>query len=44
VVLRRVVRGAGDTFTLVPVAPEGDIRYDEAVDWIARLVMRVEYL
>ncbi len=44
VVLRRVVRGDGDTFTLVPLDPGGDIRYDEAVDWVARLVMRVDYL
>ena len=44
VVLRRVVRGNGDTFTLVPLEPGGDVRYDETVDWIARLVMRVEYL
>ncbi len=44
IVLRRVVRGEGDTFTLVPLEPGGDIRYDEAVDWIARLVMRIDYL
>ena len=44
VVLRRVVRGSGDTFTLVPLGTEGDIHYDEPVDWIARLVMRIEYV
>lgn len=44
IVLRRVVRGRGDTFTLVPLEPGGDIRYDEEVNWIARLVMRVDYL
>lgn len=44
VVLRRVIKGAGDTFTLVPLSTSGDVRYDQEVDWIARIVMRVEYL
>ena len=43
-VLRRVVRGGDNTFTLVPLEPGGDVRYDETVDWIARLVMRIDYL
>ena len=44
VVLRRVIRGAGESFTLVPLTPAGDILYDETADWIARLVMRIDYL
>jgi transcriptional regulator with XRE-family HTH domain len=44
IVLRRVVRGSGDTFTLVPLQAGGDICYDVTPEWIARLVMRMEYL
>ena len=44
IVLRRVIRGSGDLFTLVPLQAGVDICYDVTPEWIARLVMRMEYL
>ncbi len=43
-VLRKVIKGSGERFTLVPIGPDGDVLYDEEPLWIAGLVMRVEYL
>jgi len=44
VVLARVIRGTGDTFTLVPPRPGDDVRYDQTPDWVARIVMTVNYM
>lgn len=44
VLLRRVVKGAGAGYTLVPPEPGGDVRYDEMLSWAARLVMWVRHL
>jgi len=44
VLLRRVVKGRGETFTLVPLQADGDIRYDQTPEWAARIVMRIDYL
>ncbi len=44
ILLGRVIRGKGDTYTLVPLRPQGDVRYDLTPDWIARIVMTVGYV
>jgi transcriptional regulator with XRE-family HTH domain len=44
IALRKVISGVNDTFTLVPVGTDGDVLYDIAPHWVARLVMRIEYL
>ncbi len=41
--LRRLAREADGTFTLVPLEPGGDIRFGVALEWAARVVMRVSY-
>lgn len=43
ILLRRVVKGSNGTFTLVPLSHTDDIRYNQAVEWLAKIVMRVEY-
>jgi len=42
--LRRIIRGSGDRYTLVPLVSDGDIRYNQDLLWAARLVLRLEYL
>lgn len=44
VLLRRVVKGTGDGYTLVPPESGDTVRYDETLDWAARLVMWVRRL
>lgn len=44
VVLRRVVKGRGGRYTLVPDEPGGAVRHDEPLEWAARLVMWVRYI
>ena len=44
VVLRRVVRGNDRTYTLVPLEPGEDIRYNQSLRWVARLMLRFEHL
>jgi transcriptional regulator with XRE-family HTH domain len=44
VLLCRIIRGTGGSFTLVPLEPGGEIRYDQNLDWAGRLVMSVSYL
>lgn len=44
VLLRRVVRGADKTYTLVPLQPDGDVRYNQDLRWAARVVVRLQYL
>ena len=44
VVLRRVIKGAKDTYTLVPLTPGGDVRHNQRLRWAARIVMRVRYI
>ena len=43
VLLRRVVKGSNDSFTLVPLGHTEDVRYNQPVEWLAKIVMRVEY-
>lgn len=42
--LRRVIRGTGSSHTLVPLLPDGDVRYNQDLSWLARLMLRMEYL
>lgn len=42
--LRRLIRGDGGTFTLVPLEAGGDVRYNQTLDWAARLVLRIQPL
>ncbi|GGD16679.1 hypothetical protein GCM10011587_21200 [Pyruvatibacter mobilis] len=41
--LRRLARETDGTFTLMPLDSGGDIRFGVALDWAARIVMRVSY-
>ena len=41
--LRRVIRGQGASYTLVPLLPDGDVRYNQNLLWLARLLLRMEY-
>ena len=41
--LRRLARQADGAFTLMPLDPGGDIRFDVRLDWAARIVMRISY-
>jgi len=42
--LRRLVKGEGDTFSLVPLTMGTTVLYDQRLDWVARIVMRIDYL
>jgi transcriptional regulator with XRE-family HTH domain len=42
--LRRVIRGTGTSHTLVPLSPDGDVRYNQDLLWLARLLLRLEYI
>ncbi len=44
VLLRRLIPSGVGQFILVPFAADGDIHYDVVPRWVARLIMRVEYL
>ena len=44
VLLRRVVKGNANTYTLVPLGSTEDVRYNQPVEWLAKIVMRVEYV
>jgi transcriptional regulator with XRE-family HTH domain len=44
VLLRRVVRGNDKTYTLVPLPPDGDVRYNQELRWAARVVLRLQYV
>lgn len=43
-VLRRLTCGEGKSYTLVSLNADGDVRYNQDLSWIARLVLRLEYL
>ncbi len=43
IALRRVVRGNDRTYTLVPLEPGEDIRYNQKLRWAARIVLRFEH-
>ncbi len=42
--LRRIIRGSGESFTLVPIRSEAETLYDQELEWSARIVMKIEYL
>ncbi|MGI9482334.1 MAG: helix-turn-helix domain-containing protein [Hyphomicrobiales bacterium] len=44
VLLRRLIRGAGGTHTLVPLQPGEDVRYDQHLSWAGSLIMSINYL
>lgn len=44
ILLRRVIAGEGGTFTLVPLDPGGEIKYNQNVQWLAPLTLRLSYL
>lgn len=44
VVLRRVIKGAKDRYTLVPFPSGADVRHNQAIRWAARIVMLVRYV
>ncbi len=37
----RLIKGREDSFTLVPLDPGADIHYNAALDWAAKIVMRI---
>ena len=42
--LGRVIRGSGKRYTLVPLTPDRDVHYNQELSWLARLVLRLEYI
>lgn len=44
VLLRRVIAGKEGGLTLVPLTPGEDVRYDQSVSWLARIIMSVKYV
>ncbi len=44
VLFRRVIRGDDSTWTLVPHDAGADVQYNQAVAWIARVVMSLRYI
>jgi transcriptional regulator with XRE-family HTH domain len=42
--LRRLIRGEAGCYTLVPLGAESEVRYNQDLLWVARLVLRLEYL
>jgi len=44
VLLRRVIRGAGERPTLVSLTSDGEIYYNQELSWLGRLVLRLEYI
>lgn len=43
ILLRRVIRGRDNGWTLVPHENGGEIQYDQSIDWAARIIMSVRY-
>jgi transcriptional regulator with XRE-family HTH domain len=43
-VLRRLVRGDAGSFTLVSLAADGEVLYNQELLWAARVIVRLEYL
>ncbi len=43
VMLRRVIRGEGDRVTLVPLDNQGEVQYDQEPEWVARVVLTINY-
>ena len=43
ILLRRVLRGEGDSVTLVPLQNQSEVLYDQKPDWVARIVMTINY-
>ncbi len=43
ILLRRVLRGAGDSVTLVPLENQSEVLYDQNPEWVARIVMTINY-
>jgi len=41
--LRRIIRGSGERFTLVPIRCEAETLYDQELEWAARIIMQIEY-
>ena len=41
--LRRIIRGSGERFTLVPIRCEAETLYDQKLEWAARILMQIEY-
>ena len=41
---RRLIKDQEGSYTLVPVGTDGEVMYSCAVDWAARVVMRVRYV
>lgn len=44
IVLRRLLRGADRTYTLVPLEPGEDIKYNQKLLWAGRLILRFQHL
>jgi len=42
--LGRLAHGRNDTYSLVPLTTGRAILYDQNLDWVARIVMRIDYL
>ena len=42
--LRRVIRGDAGSYTLVSLASDGEVSYNQTLLWAARLLLRLEYL
>lgn len=42
--LRRLVMGADNNFSLIPLTPGATIQYNQQLEWVARIVMRIDYL
>ena len=42
--LRRLIDGRADRYTLVPLTAGMTILYNQKLDWVARIVMRIDYL
>lgn len=43
VILGRLIKGSGETFTLVPIEEDQPVRYDQNLEWAGRIVMTVTY-
>lgn len=43
ILLRRLIRGRDEGWTLVPHESGGEIQYDRAISWAARIIMAIKY-
>ncbi len=43
IMFRWVIRGHGETWTLIPHDRKTDVQYDQSVAWLARVVMAIMY-